>query len=71
MPDRNERERLENQVQPADLPVKPAETLEEAANSDNSLEGYAAVNDLNEDDFGKEAVKLEEEKSKVADKARS
>ncbi len=71
MPDRKERERLENQAQPADLPVKPAETLEEAANSDNSLEGYAAVNDLNEDEFGKEAVKLEEEKSKAAKKGRS
>ncbi len=68
MPDRKERERLENQAQPADLPVKPAETLEEAANSDNSLEGYAAVNDLNEDEFGKEAVKLEEEKRKAAKK---
>jgi hypothetical protein len=71
MPDRKERERLENQAEPPDLPVKPAETLEEAANSDNSLEGYAAVNDLNEDEFGKEAVKLEEEKNKAAKKGRS
>jgi hypothetical protein len=64
MPDRNERERLEDQVEPADLPVKPAETLEEAANSNNSLEGYAAVNDLNETEFGREAVELEEEKQR-------
>lgn len=64
MPDQNERERLEDQVEPAHLPVKPAETLEEAANSNNSLEGYAAVNDLNETEFGKEAVELEEKKKK-------
>jgi hypothetical protein len=70
MPDQDERERLEDQVEPAHLPVKPAETLEEAANSNNSLEGYAAVNDLNEDEFGKEAVELEE-KAKTATKGRS
>ena len=71
MPDQDERERLEDQVEPANLPVKPAETLEEAANSNNSLEGYAAVNDLNETEFGQEAVELEEEKAQPAKKGRS
>jgi hypothetical protein len=58
-------------VQPAHLPVKPAESLEDAANSNNSLEGYAAINDLNETDFGKEAVELEEEKAKAAKKGKN
>jgi hypothetical protein len=66
MPRQDEHDRPENLVQPADLPVKPAESLEDAANSNNSLEGYAAINNLNETEFGKEAVELEEEKSKAA-----
>jgi hypothetical protein len=68
MPRQDEHDRPENLVEPADLPVKPAESLEEAANSNNSLEGYASINDLNETEFGKEAVELEEEKSKAAKK---
>ena len=73
MPDQDEHDRPENLVEPAHLPVKPAATLEEAANSNNSLEGYAAVNNLNEDEFGKEAVALEEEqeKTKAAEKGGS
>jgi hypothetical protein len=71
MPDQDKHERLEDQVEPAHLPVRPAETLEEAANSNNSLEGYAAVNNLNETEFGKEAVELEEEKNKAAKKGGS
>jgi hypothetical protein len=70
MPRQDEHDRPENLVEPAHLPVKPAESLEEAANSNNSLEGYAAVNDLNETEFGEEAVKLDEEKEKAANKGR-
>ena len=33
MPDQDEHDRPENLVEPAHLPVKPAATLEEAANS--------------------------------------
>ncbi len=64
MPDQEEHERLENMVQPAHLPVKPAASLEEEANSNNSLEGYAAMNGLNNEQIGKEAVELEEERNK-------
>jgi hypothetical protein len=73
MPDQDKHERLEDQVEPAHLPVRPAETLEEGANSNNSLEGYAAINNLNETEFGEEAVKLEEEqeKARAAKKGRS
>ena len=71
MPRQDEHDRPENLVEPAHLPVKPAESLEEAANSNNSLEGFAAVNDLNDTEFGKEAVELEEEKARSAKKGRS
>lgn len=71
MPDKDEHERLEDMVEPPHLRVKPAESLEQAANSNNSLEGYAAVNDLNEDPFGKEAVDLEEERAKAAQQSKS
>jgi hypothetical protein len=71
MPRQDKHDRPENLVDPEHLPVKPAKTLEEAANSNNSLEGYAAVNELNETEFGKEAVELEEEQVKAAKKGRS
>lgn len=71
MPRQDEHDRPENLAEPADLSVKPAESLEDAANSNNSLEGYAAINDLNETEFGKEAVALEEEKRKAVKKGGS
>jgi hypothetical protein len=59
-----EHDKPENMVEPAHLKVKPASTLEEEANSDNSLEGYAAINELNNEPIGKEAEELEEQKEK-------
>jgi hypothetical protein len=64
MPDQEEHDRPENLVQPAHLPVKPAASLEEEANSNNSLEGYAAMNALNNQEMGRDAVRLEEEREK-------
>ena len=63
MPDQEEKERLENMVEPAHLPVKPAASLEEEANSNNSLEGYAAMNGLNNEQIAQDAVELEEERN--------
>jgi hypothetical protein len=54
----------ENLVQPEHLDVKPASSLQEEANSNNSLEGYAAMNALNNEEFGKEAEQLEKQKNK-------
>ena len=63
MPKQEEHDRPENLVQPAHLDVHtPASTLEEEANSNNSLEGYVAMNALNNEEIAKEAVQLEEEK---------
>ena len=69
MPDQKEHEKPENLVQPAHLEVKPAETLEDEANSNNSLEGYAAMNGLNAEPIAQEAVELEDEKEKKAKEA--
>jgi hypothetical protein len=68
MPTQDEHDRPENLVQPADLPVKPARSLQEEANSNNSLEGYAAMNNLNNDEFGEEAERLEREREIAAQK---
>jgi len=59
-----EHDKPENLVQPEHLPVKPAASLQEEANSNNSLEGYAAMNALNNDEMGKEAEELENQKNK-------
>jgi hypothetical protein len=61
MPTQEEHDRPENLVEPAHLPVKPASSLEEAANSINPLEGYVAVNGLNNDEIAKEVKAQEEE----------
>ena len=57
MSKQEDHDRPENLVQPLDLTAKPAESLQEEANSNNSLEGYAAVNNLNNDEMGKAAGK--------------
>ena len=62
MPKQEEHDRPENLVQPAHPDVHPASTLEEEANSNNSLEGYVAMNALNNEEIAKEAEQLEEEK---------
>ena len=59
-----EHDKPENLVEPAHLPVKPAASLQEEANSNNSLEGYAAMNALNNDEMGKEAEELENQRKK-------
>jgi hypothetical protein len=59
-----EHDKPENLVEPAHLAVKPATSLQEEANSNNSLEGYAAMNALNTEEMGKEAEKLENERTK-------
>ena len=71
MPTQEEHDRPENLVEPAHLPVKPATTLQEAANSNDTLEGYVAINGLNNDEIARsvkaqegEALKLEDENSK-------
>jgi len=59
-----EHDKPENLVQPEHLDVKPASSLQEEANSNNSLEGYAAMNALNNDEMGREAEELEKQKNK-------
>lgn len=69
MPTQEEHDRPENLVEPADLPVKPARSLEEEANSNNTLEGYAAINHPSNDEFEQEVEKLEEDnRAKAAQK---
>jgi len=62
MPDQEEHDRPENLVQPAHLDVKPAASLQEEANSNNSLEGYAAMNALNNEEIAKQAEELEKQR---------
>jgi hypothetical protein len=62
MPDQEEHDRPENLVEPAYLDVKPAATLQDEANSNNSLEGYAAMNALNNEEIAKQAEELEKER---------
>jgi hypothetical protein len=65
MPDQEEHDRPENLVEPAKLQVRPAQSLAEEANSNNSLEGYAAMNGLNNEPIAEEALELEEQKAKA------
>jgi len=59
-----EHDRPENLVQPEHLDVKPAPSLQEEANSNNSLDGYAAMNALNNDEIAKEVEELDRQKKR-------
>jgi hypothetical protein len=59
-----EHDRPENLVQPEHLDVKPAASLQEEANSNNSLDGYAAMNVLSNDEIAKEVEELDRQKKR-------
>ena len=60
-----DREKTEDLVQTPETERHAARNLPAAANSDNSLQGYAAINDLNEkDEIARMAMKFASQQGK-------
>lgn len=64
MPEQKEHDKPENLVEHPHPGIHTARSLQEAANSNNSLEGYVAMNGLNEDEIAQEVENLEEDAAK-------
>jgi hypothetical protein len=64
MPEQKEHDKPENLVEHPHPGIHTARSLQEAANSDNSLEGYVAMNELNNEEIAQQVEELEEDAGK-------
>jgi hypothetical protein len=65
MPEQKEHDKPENLVEHPHPGVHTARSLQEAANSNNSLEGYVAMNELNDEEIARQVEEQEESAGKA------